>query len=213
MSTVTIAVAGLGTKRVRVANFPPEVNDAVFMNSLTPYGKVIAIQEEVWAKSYTYEVANGVRQVTIMLTRHIPSNVTVAGIRVLLSYDGQPATCYGCGKTGHIFQTCPKRQHIIPAASSTQRESYAVITAQTVSPREDPKTHEAKIERPINEDDNTVCMTIPLEGTVTGDGDLMEEDNTQQSDGAITSSNTVHNNYSNNTTLRHCYTRNLGKIP
>jgi hypothetical protein len=143
MSTVAIAVAGLGTKRIRVANLPPEVNDAVLMTSLAPYGKVVAIQEEMWAKSYRYAVAIGVRQVTIMLTRHIPSHLTVAGIRVLLSYDGQPATYYGCGETGHIFVTCSKRQYRVPAASTTQRESYAAITARTDSPHESHDTRGA----------------------------------------------------------------------
>ena len=41
LSNVAIAVAGLGTKRVRVANPPPEVNDAVLVTSLAPFGKVL----------------------------------------------------------------------------------------------------------------------------------------------------------------------------
>ena len=202
MLTVTIAVAGLGTKRVRVANLPPEVNDAVLMNSLAPYEKVIAIQEKMWAKSYRYAIANEVRQVTVMLTRHIPPHLTVAGIRVLLSYDGQLATCYGCAETGHIFETCPKRQHRGPAASSTQRESYAVITAQKDSPREDHTKHEAQVEKPIHENDNTVHISMPVEGKIIGDGYLlMEDDNTQQYDGTLTCSNNVQNNDNDKTTL------------
>jgi hypothetical protein len=63
LSTVAIDVAGLSTKRVRVANLPPEVQDAVLTTSVAPFGKVLAIQEEMWAKSYRYAVANGVRQV------------------------------------------------------------------------------------------------------------------------------------------------------
>ena len=47
LSTVAIAVAGLGTKGVRVANLPPDVNDAVLMTSLAPFGKVIAIKDEM----------------------------------------------------------------------------------------------------------------------------------------------------------------------
>ena len=79
LSTVAIAVAGLGTKGVRVANLPPDVNDAVLMTSLAPFGKVTAIKDEMWAKSYRYAVAYGTRQMTNMMTRHIPSHLTVAG--------------------------------------------------------------------------------------------------------------------------------------
>ena len=109
VSTVGITVAGLGTKRVRVANQPPEVPDAVLLTALATFGKVQTIQGELWAKTYGYAVPNGIRQVMIMLTKHITSHLTVAGNRVLLSYDGQPATCWVCGETGHMLQTCPKR--------------------------------------------------------------------------------------------------------
>jgi hypothetical protein len=59
------------------------------------------IQDERCSKSYRYAVAKGVRQVT-MLSRHAPSHLTVGGHRVLLSYERQPATRYGCGEVGCI---------------------------------------------------------------------------------------------------------------
>jgi len=110
VSIVIIAMAGLGTKRIRVANLAPEVSHEAFRASLTPYGKILNIQAEKWPKVNRYAVENGVRQVTIMMTRHAPSHLTVAGHRALLSYEGQPATCYGCGEAGHMYQVCPARQ-------------------------------------------------------------------------------------------------------
>jgi hypothetical protein len=95
LSIVSIAVAGMGIKRVRIANLPPDVLDDALRAALAPFGTVMAIQEEMWSKTYRYAVANGIRQVTIILSQHIPSHLTVAGHRVLLSYEGQPATCYG----------------------------------------------------------------------------------------------------------------------
>jgi len=38
------------------------------------------------------------------LYRHVPSHLTVAGQRVLLSYEGQPDTCSGCGEAGHMYR-------------------------------------------------------------------------------------------------------------
>lgn len=55
-------------------------------------------------------MANVIRQVTMKLTQHIPSHLTIAGHRVLLSYEGQLFKCYGCGVIGHMYQACPKKQ-------------------------------------------------------------------------------------------------------
>jgi len=37
-----------------------------------------------------------------------PQHMTIAGNRVLVSYEGQPMTCYGCGDTGYLYQFCPQ---------------------------------------------------------------------------------------------------------
>jgi hypothetical protein len=41
---VSIALAGLGRKRIRIANLAPEVTNDYMRNALTPYGQVIDIQ-------------------------------------------------------------------------------------------------------------------------------------------------------------------------
>ena len=122
LSTVGIAVPGLGTKRVQVANLPSEVPDTALTTSLAPFGKVLTIEQEMWTKMYRYPVANGIDQVTIMLIKHILSHLTLTESRVLLSYDGQLPTCYVCGETDHMPQTCPKRKHKRIATTNLQRE-------------------------------------------------------------------------------------------
>jgi hypothetical protein len=134
LSTVGIAVADLGMKRVRVANIPAEVPDTALTLLLAPFGKVLTIEQEIWTKMYRYLVANGTRQITIMLTKHILSHLTLTENSVLLSYDGQLPTCYVCGKTGHMLQTCPKNKHRGIARANLQRESYAAIAAQNDPP-------------------------------------------------------------------------------
>jgi hypothetical protein len=64
MSIVHIALAGLGTKRIRIANLPPESSNDSLRAALAPYGKIMYIQNERWSKVYRYPVDNGVRQVT-----------------------------------------------------------------------------------------------------------------------------------------------------
>jgi hypothetical protein len=79
MSIVQLALAGLGTKCFRVANLPPEPSNESLKAALAPYGKNMNIQNERCAKVYRYPVDNGVRQVSIVLSRHAPSRLTVAG--------------------------------------------------------------------------------------------------------------------------------------
>jgi hypothetical protein len=102
---------------------------------MTPYGNIIDIQNEKWTKHYRYSLDNGVRLVTIHLKQHAPSHLTVAGLRVLISYDGQPTTCYECGGykaaqtagrgTRHkiVWQTTPTQRQSQPLEPKRERRS------------------------------------------------------------------------------------------
>jgi hypothetical protein len=134
LSNVNIALAGLGTKRIRIANLPPEVSNNTLHASLVLYGKIMEIQKQKWSKAYRYCVDNGVRQITICLTRHVPSHLTIAGQQVLLSYEGQPPTCYGCGETGHMYQGCPARHKQGTVRDSLTKTTYAsIVTTNTAA--------------------------------------------------------------------------------
>jgi len=85
ISPVEIAVAGMGYKKIRVANLPPEVLDDTLRATLAPFGQVLNIQNEMWARAYRYPVVNGVRQINVMLAQHIPSHLVIAGELVLIS--------------------------------------------------------------------------------------------------------------------------------
>jgi hypothetical protein len=60
-STVTIEIARLGTRDIRIATLTPEVPDRVLKEALNKYGEVLAIKEESWTTSYRYKFTNGVR--------------------------------------------------------------------------------------------------------------------------------------------------------
>ena len=96
--------------------------------TLAQYGSVMSIQDEVWARSYRYSMANGIPQANMSLSQHIPSHLTVAGHRVLISYKGQPATCYGCGGTDHLYQACPKKQRAL-LQNTEHPFTYAAVVA------------------------------------------------------------------------------------
>jgi hypothetical protein len=85
LSIENIALAVLGTKRKRIAKLPPEVSNDTPRATFVPFGNIMDIQTERWSKACGYSVDNGVRKVALVLTRHDPSHLTVAGQRILLA--------------------------------------------------------------------------------------------------------------------------------
>jgi hypothetical protein len=123
ISIVHIEPAGMGMRQVRIANLPPEINNRTISSTLMKFGEIKEIKDEVWSKSYRYKISNGIRIVNMQLKDHIPSYTTIAGHKVQISYEGQPATCFGCSKQGHNLQDCPTRkprtmQHMDKATTS-----------------------------------------------------------------------------------------------
>jgi len=77
---VRIDVAGIGTRRVRIANLPSEVTDGILRTALSRYGEVKQIQEKRWSRPYRYPVGNGIRLAVIALVKH-PSTEHWPGIQ------------------------------------------------------------------------------------------------------------------------------------
>jgi len=111
---VSVEIAGMGTKRIRIAGLPPEVKEATIKESLFKYGEIVNIRDEMWAAVYRYKVFNGIKIVEIKLKRHMPSHLTIAGNDALISYDGQPPTCYRCNEPGHQQVDCLRRKLLDP---------------------------------------------------------------------------------------------------
>ena len=130
ISKVRIEAAGLGIRRVRIENIPPEVPDRAVRMRLNRYGEVKEVLEENWSRAYPYPVANGIRIAVVNLSQHIPSHVLIAGYRTLISYEGQPTTCYGCNGTGHLYHDCPRRRKKREKANANRTTSWADVAAR-----------------------------------------------------------------------------------
>lgn len=131
LSQVTIELAGMGIKKIRIASLPPEVTENTIRDSLTKYGEVKNIREELWTSVYRYKVYNGIRIVDMNLKQHLPSHMSIAGNNALISYDGQPLTCYKCNETGHLQQDCPRRKRVGPPATVVSNSTWADIVAHS----------------------------------------------------------------------------------
>jgi len=79
----------MGMRRIRIANLPPEVTESSIRSALALYGEVVSIQDEIWLKAFRYKVANGVKVIMMKLTKHLPSQMSIAGHRALPSCDDQ----------------------------------------------------------------------------------------------------------------------------
>jgi hypothetical protein len=175
ISIVRLEHAGMGMRRIRIANLPPEVPERIRV-ALAPYGEIMSINDETWSKKYRYTVTNGVKVVVIKLFQHLPIHMTTAGNRILSYYDGQPTTCYGCGRTGHMFQACPRRQAERPRAVDHSSNTRARIAAKNLLSRHDGNEnrekwdpshyshdHEAVIQPPTADEPNTNTPSITKE--------------------------------------------------
>jgi hypothetical protein len=88
----------------------PEIPNGVLRDALFAYGNVIRITDEYWPSKYKYRLESGIRLVEILLRKHIPSHMSLVGTRLLITYEGQPATCYGFNGMGHLYAECPTRR-------------------------------------------------------------------------------------------------------
>jgi hypothetical protein len=130
-SQVHISKGGMGIRKVRIANLPPEVPDRTIRDNLAKHGEVNDIKEELWTKAYRYKVSNGIRIVEMNLKLHLPSHMIMAGHRILVSYDGQPSTCYACNESGHQYQDCPNRKRIVPPENIPSTSTWSDVAMQT----------------------------------------------------------------------------------
>jgi hypothetical protein len=117
-------------RRIRLANLRLELPDRVIREASAPYGEVKEVHEETWSKAYRYPVYNGIRVATTQLKHHLPSHMVIAGTRILVSYEGQPPTCYVCNAQGRQSNDCPRRKNTDVQPAGVVRHPWADMVTQ-----------------------------------------------------------------------------------
>ena len=129
ISKVFNEIAGMGTKKIRIASLPPQVKGNEIGACMSRYGEVKSIRDEVWTSAYRYKVYNGIRIVEIKLKQLLPSHMSIVGKDAIISYDGQPPTCYRCNETGHQQLECPRRKRLGLTNTTQPTQTWADIVS------------------------------------------------------------------------------------
>lgn len=107
---VTIRKCTDSRKIVRVLTLPLGFENKHVTETLNQYGKVETVKDETTAGANPYfpGVRTGVKIVSIILKKPIPSCIEIQGCKTLVTYSGQTRTCVECNATDHFRLQCPK---------------------------------------------------------------------------------------------------------
>jgi len=131
----------MGTRKIRIADLPPEVTDQAISRAFTSYGEVMDIRHGTWSSIYRYKAPNGIRTALTTIKKHIPSRMIIGGYRATISYEGQPPTCFGCNGADHQYQQCPNRKRrYIQKAQTTN--TWADVQQGPHNSQTTPETHD-----------------------------------------------------------------------
>jgi hypothetical protein len=179
LSKVLVAPTGIGYREVRIAGLPPEVPDSVIQAALDKYGAIRGYCRQSWSKQYRYQKSNGVRVVTNLLKKHLPSVMTIAGTRTLITYDGQEMTCFTCHERGHLSKHCPHKRSVQPVLQHQQTDGHTSTWARVVQQERLPADAQASppsmdVDTPLSPL-ATVVETIPSGATSRAEDILLPD--------------------------------------
>jgi hypothetical protein len=110
------------------------------------------------------------------LNKHLPSDMNIAGFRALITYEGQPQTCYGCGQTDHMYQMCPKRRVGTRRweVAATQEENGMELEETRQSESEDGRITEKKSKGDSSMQSHITGSSAPND-SLKGDGMCVQQ--------------------------------------
>ena len=108
-SDVSVVRSDSKRQNVRVLSFPAHGDNNKIVDALKPYGNVEGIKDERWGNKHPFfpMSTTGVRIVTMVRNKHIPSVLEIQGHKVLIMYKDQPKTCGECNAEDHLRADCP----------------------------------------------------------------------------------------------------------
>lgn len=105
---IPISIAGSRRKAVKVKFIPDEMDLNDITSFLSKYGQIkkTTWEEPTQFSKDLFKVKRERITVDMVVTRNIPSFITVKGIKLNVNYQGQLKTCSKCGSTTHEANIC-----------------------------------------------------------------------------------------------------------
>ena len=103
----------LGARSIHVSIFVSvEYPDVELLPFLKTYGKMKteALRRLYYNEEGFTHIERGIRVAEfVSLDKDLPRKIVTNGVEIHFKYTGQPVTCYRCGSTDHVVQTCPQK--------------------------------------------------------------------------------------------------------
>ena len=105
---IPVMVAGSKRKNVKIKFIPVEIDIEDIKKALINYGTIETLkwEEPVRFNEDIYEVRRERLNADMILNKNIPSFITIKGIRLNVTYQGQPRTCSKCDDPSHEARNC-----------------------------------------------------------------------------------------------------------
>ena len=107
-----------GSTQLHVFGCPVGMPDGPLSASLSVFGKLIGPPSHGKISFEGTSFKTGIRYVNIVLSKPVPSCVTVGKRKLRVWHRGQTQTCWRCGTTGHEARECKVRAGREPESSS-----------------------------------------------------------------------------------------------
>ncbi|XP_055630057.1 uncharacterized protein LOC129771781 [Toxorhynchites rutilus septentrionalis] len=135
-----------GSVEVKLLELPESVTNDQITDFLAEYGEVISIRDLLWDDRFSEfgGVKTGVRVARMIVTKNIPSLVTIQGEETALRYKGQRQTCLHCHEFVHIGIPCVQNKKLLVQKLAAD-QSYASVTKSKPSePLQNKQTNPSK---------------------------------------------------------------------
>ena len=118
-----------GAVEVKFFDLPEGVSNEQVEAFLVDYGDVIYVRDLLWDTRYGDfgGVKTGVRIARVVVTKNIPSLVTIQGEETAVAYKGQRQTCLHCHEFVHIGIPCVQNKKLLVQKLAAD-QSYANVT-------------------------------------------------------------------------------------
>ncbi|XP_065093222.1 uncharacterized protein LOC135713934 [Ochlerotatus camptorhynchus] len=124
-----------GAVEVKFLELPEGISNDQVAAFLADYGEVISVRDLLWDDRYSDfgGVKTGVRVARMVVTKNIPSLVTIQGEETAVGYKGQRQTCLHCREFAHIGIPCVQNKKLLVQKLEAD-QSYANVTKGKPTP-------------------------------------------------------------------------------